>query len=427
MEFIFILILSINNICIAQESKDTISLNFKQAEELFLKNNFVLLANYYNIDIAKAAVEQARLFNNPTIFSEINAYNSINNTWFYTRKFQDPSSGAQYYGTYSLQINQLILLAGKRSKLVNLAKANVALNKAAFDDVLRQLRNQLFITFTNLAFDAQSIELYQEEETRISTLVEIEKIALSKGAASGYELTRLQFELQDMQNQIKLLQNQYADDYSTFLLLLNPKDSTYYLTEELIPNLSTTINLSQVVDSALKNRPDLILANAQLEVSNLDLKLQKASKVPDLTIGATFDRAGGAYLNYTGLNIALPLPVFNRNQGVIKQAAIRVEQSKTLLNQTNYTVSQEANNAFLKLNNSLTEKYKVQEGYEISLQNISIQASENYNKRVIGLIDFLDKIHTYRNAKINLLNLQLDILQAQNNINYTTNALFFKF
>lgn len=410
-----------------QQLADTTIINFKQAEELFLKNNFILLANHYNIDIASAAVEQAKLFSNPTIFAEINAYNPINRTWFFTNKYNDPSTGSTYYGSYSFQINQLIQLAGKRSKLVNLAKANVSLNKAAFDDIIRQLHNQLFISFTNLTYDIQALKLYQEEEIRIASLVDIEKYAVQKGAASGYELTRLQFELQDMQDQIKTIQNRLTDDNTTFMLLLNDSSKTAYIPEAINLRNNNLPNLSQITDSALVNRPDLILATTQVDISNLNLKVQQANKIPDLTIGATYDRFGGAYLNYTGLNVALPLTIFNRNQGGIKQAKFGVEQSKILLNQSNFSVKQDVNNAFFKLSNLLSEKNKIQDGYEASLQNISIKATESYNKRVIGLLDYLDKIHTYRNAKINLLSLQLEILQAQNNINFTSNTLFYKF
>ncbi|MGZ4041179.1 MAG: TolC family protein, partial [Bacteroidia bacterium] len=54
---------------------DTVPVTLNDAEEQFLKNNYLLLAQKYNVDASKALVRQARLFNNPNIYYENSIYN----------------------------------------------------------------------------------------------------------------------------------------------------------------------------------------------------------------------------------------------------------------------------------------------------------------------------------------------------------------
>ena len=93
---------------------DTVAITLQQAEERFLKNNLQLLAARFNIDAAKAAVVQAELWNNPNISIEQNAYNKFTKRYFDVTKT----------GNTDIQLQQLILLAGKRDKQIRLAEIN---------------------------------------------------------------------------------------------------------------------------------------------------------------------------------------------------------------------------------------------------------------------------------------------------------------
>ncbi|HAK77506.1 MAG TPA: TolC family protein, partial [Runella sp.] len=54
---------------------DSLRLSLSQAEQQFVQKNFVLLAQKYNVNVAEAAKEQAKLWYNPNLFVETNLYN----------------------------------------------------------------------------------------------------------------------------------------------------------------------------------------------------------------------------------------------------------------------------------------------------------------------------------------------------------------
>lgn len=404
---------------------DTVSMSFADAQQLFIKNNFLLLAQRYNTDIARAAKKQAKLWSNPVFFAEINAYNPHTKTWFNTGSYTDPATGATNYGTYDLQLNQLVQTACKRNKLIALAETNVKLQEAAFEELMRQMRLDLFNAYTNLSFNQQIVELLQKEQKRISDLVDVEKIAMSKGAVSGYEVTRLQYELQDLQAQINAYKDAVSDGQAALNLFFCNKSYVYYKAGALPLMADKELNVAQLRDSALQNRPDIKTARYSLDQNNLNLKLQRATNAPDLIFGAHYDRNGGAYLNYSGVNVSMPLPVFNQNKGNIQSAKIQVLQAQTNQQYVEVSIGQDVYNSYEKYKHVLDLQNQLQDGYEESLKHISREATENYNKRTIGLLDYIDKSRTYRNAKINLMQLETNLLQSKQYINYTCNSNIF--
>ena len=113
-----IIILLFTQSCYGQSklSIDTISLNLPDAEAIFLKNNLSLLAQQFNISAQKAFILQARLYPNPSINVVQGAYNTQAGKWFQTGK----------EGEEAVQIQQLILLAGKINKQVKIAESNAS-------------------------------------------------------------------------------------------------------------------------------------------------------------------------------------------------------------------------------------------------------------------------------------------------------------
>jgi cobalt-zinc-cadmium efflux system outer membrane protein len=419
----------------AAQTVDTVKVTFTQVEEIFLRNNYSLLAQRYNITASEGAIRQARLWNNPLFFIESNLYDPVNGKFF---NYGPINTGAKtgdnfqwgdkkpVNGTLSVQLNQLLLLAGKRSKMVHLAEDNKDIQLAVFSDLLRALHYELYSAFILLHYDIESINILREEESQLVRLIGIEEIALSKGAVSGYEVTRLQFELQDIRKSIKEQQDEEADDENSLRTLLSSDPFSFYLPQIPQEGPEPTLFVSQLVDSALTNRPEMKITSYTLDYNKTNVSLQRAYAVPDLTVGGTYDRSGNAYYNYTGLNMAINLPLFNRNQGNIRIAEQQFQQSQIQRKQTEFNIKEDVVRAYQKWQNSLQQKNLIQPRYQQNLQDISQSATESYNKRAIGLLDYLDKIKTARSAQLNLFSLEQSLFLSQENIKFITKTKVFK-
>lgn len=408
------------------QATDTTAITFREAEALFLRKNYQLLAQQFNIHAAEAAVRQARLWNNPTVFVETNAYNPTNKKTFSLGetpfKWYD---GTVLQGQLQVQINQLFLLAGKRSKMVELSRTNQAIQESVFVDLMRCLHFELYQAFIALYYDQQSIGILQEEERQLTRLIRIELIALEKGAISGYEVTRLQFELQDIRKSIKEYLDQVAEDESNLKMLVASDPNVYYRPVVGEPSLPSSAFIEQLIDSAMVNRPEMKISGLGVAYNQTNLRLQKAYAIPDLNLGANYDRSGNAWYNYSGVNVAFNLPLFNRNQGNIKVAQQQVQQSELLQQSTTLRIKQEVVTAYQKLQNSLVQKRSIDPKYEQNLQNLSQTATDKYNERIISLLDFLDKIKTARLAQLNLFSANESLALAKEYVNFVTHSKVF--
>ncbi|CAN5344183.1 TolC family protein [soil metagenome] len=406
---------------------DTIRQSLPQLEQKFVERNFQLIAQRYQIDIADAAITQAGLRPNPNLWFQGNLYNPGTHKFLqYGPPSQaDKDAGIYNSGYYAVQLQQVILLAGKRSKLVALAESNKSLARLAFRDIMRTLHYQLYTTYANLFYDLQGLNLFDEEIARQQRLLESYRIALRTGGVAAYEVTRLEVAIRDLQANSANYRTQIADDQATLRVLLRQPEKTFIMPTELPPLKTTLPALATALDSAQTNRPDISLSQEQINNAQRSVALEKARRTPDLTMGLLFEKYGNAYNNFTGFQLAMDLPVRNRNQGAIRSAETTLKSVTGGLENQQIVVQSDVLNAYDKLNTYYAQLNGRPDGYLDRIQNISIEATKAYNARTIGLLDYLDKIRTYQQAQLNNINLLNNLFNTQQLLNYTTNTRFF--
>src|SRR5882762_10163491 len=125
--FSLVMLFFITDALRAQPRHDTFRITLPDAEKMFLDSNLQLLAGRYNIDAGKALVIQARLWPNPNFSIGHTLYSGTLNKFFPTGANDETTVG----------LSQLILLAGKRNKQVQIAQAGVKLTEYQFFDLLR--------------------------------------------------------------------------------------------------------------------------------------------------------------------------------------------------------------------------------------------------------------------------------------------------
>ncbi len=417
----------LNPIAVRAQTADTLRLSLSQLEQQVLERNFQLLAQRYQVNVAEAAITTAGLRPNPNLFFQQTFYNPNTHQFFpYGKNSEADLAAGQYNkGAFAVQLQQVILLAGKRSKLVALAESNRALAQLAFRDILRTIRFQLYSTYANLYYDLQALTLFRAEEGRQERLIESSRIALRTGGIAPYELLRLEAALRDLRANIANYQGQIADEQGTLRVLLR-QTGTAFILPTTVPTTTPALPvLATAIDSALTNRPDNAVAQEQINYAQRSLSLEKARRTPDLTLGAYYERYSNAFTNYTALQAQMDLPVRNRNQGNIRAAELNLKSAQAGTENQQAIVQSDVLSAFSKLQNYYDQQATLPADYEARLQNISAEATQTYNARIIGLLDYLDKIRTYQSAQLNLINLRNNLFQAQQQFNYATNTRFF--
>ena len=413
------------NITYAQEhrplpSPDTLRLDLRQAEKMFLENNLQLLAQKYSIDSARAAIITAKLFDNPQFGFSSGLYNPVSN------KFFDYSGGN---GEVSMQLSQLIKTAGKRNKNIQLAKTGVALTEYQFSDLLRTLEYTLRNDFFNIYYLRETQKVYDAEIGSLQKTSTAYAEQLKKGNVSVMDLVRIQSQQYTLQAELATLQNNIDDVESELKLLLRVKATIYVVPEYAVTEdkqqTVTDISLQSLVDSAYQNRADLKIARTAVTFNQQNLALQKALAVPDLNIDLGYDRLGSYVNNYNSIGIDFPLPFFSRNQGNIKQAKLGIQSSQIQLESAQDAVESQITNSYIgavraeRLLNSFDPKFAGNINYLIG------EVTKNFQAHNISLLEFTDFYDSYKQNVVQLNNLRFNRMSQLEQLNFTTGTRIF--
>jgi cobalt-zinc-cadmium efflux system outer membrane protein len=392
---------------------DTLKLGIKEAEKEFLQNNLTLLAQHYNIDNASAQVITAKLFANPDFNFSNGVYAS-----------QVPHA----YNEQTYGISQVITTAGKRNKNIQLAQLGVTQVKYQFFDLLRTLKYTLRNDFYTIYFQEQSAKVYTEEINSLSKTMVAFKEQYAKGNIAQKEVLRIQSQLYSLQSEYNDLLLNIDATQSEFKLLIKAKPSAYILPDMQIdsqmPKLES-VPYQKLLDSAYVNRYDLQAAKSAITYSDINLKLQTATAVPDFSLSLNYDKLGAYGQNFLGAGIEFNLPFFNRNQGGIKQARIAVDQSKVQLqSQQDQVESDVATNYAGALR--LQQLYATFDpAFKQDFTHLIQEVYKNYEKRNINLLEFLDFYDSYKTNTLQLNNMQLHKYTSLEQLNYVTGTPFF--
>jgi cobalt-zinc-cadmium efflux system outer membrane protein len=399
-----------------QNSADTLRLTVKQAEDRFIKNNLQLIIQRYNIDNASAQIITARLFQNPDF--------SFNNGIYANDVTEGPA-----YKEQAFSISQLFYTAGKRNKNIQLAKIGVEQSRDQFFDLLRTLKFTLRSDFYSIYYQQQSAKVYDEEIDALTKTLAVYKQEYGKGNVAEKEVLRIQAQLYSLQAEYEGLASCIDTLQSEFNILIKAPVNvvvTPVVDDSLVDKISiATVPYQRMLDSAYVNRYDLRYAKTTMAYNDMNLQMQKATAVPDVSFSVNYDKLGSYANNFLGAGIEFNLPFFNRNQGNIKQARIAIDQSKVQFQIQQEQVESDVATSYKtamrveKLYNGFDPKFKV------DFTHLVRQVLINYQERNIGLLEFLDYYDSYKTNVVQLNTILLNRITALEQLNYVTGTPFF--
>jgi cobalt-zinc-cadmium efflux system outer membrane protein len=409
-----------NLFAIAQPPQlDTLRLSLPQAEKLFLDSNFQLLAQRYNVDATKALVIQARLWPNPNFQIGHTLYSGTLKQWFPTGANDETVVG----------LSQLILLARKRNKQIQIAEANIQLSEFQFYDLLRTLKYTLRTDFFQIYYLRLSARVYDAEIKALQQITAAFAQQEGKGYIAEKEVVRIQAQLYSFQSEYNDLINQINDTESELRLILQTKPH-FFIDPEVdtlaLDGLSPDqYPLATLIDSAYHNRTDLQIARANTKINQLNYNYQKALAWPDLTLSLGYDEAGSFLYNYYGISASIDLPFFNRNQGNIKNAKLLINSTQATEKSTQATVDENVARSLQKAFDEQRLARNIDPKFFASFERLMEQVLINYQKRNISILDFLDFYDSYKQNTLQVNNIRFNRVSAFEDINYYTGTNFF--
>ena len=408
-----VLLLFLNQVVVAQKT-----VTLQDCESIFLEKNLVLLASHYNIDASKALIIQARIWDNPTLTADLNAYNPEQEKYFY-----NGSQGAKSFG-----IEQLIYLGGKKRNEVKLAQATAKQTELEFDELLRTLKFQLRKSFYTVYFNSKNLETIDRQLSHIEDLISSYSVQTQKGNLPLKDLVRLQSLFLNFKNDRIEVVNSTIEEQANLKLLLNES-------ENLVPTLTTTdfdkytkeisFDAKVLENLAIEARPDYLQQQKNIEINELNIKYQKSLAIPDLTLGLAYAQRGGAFDNQKNVTLGIPLPLWNKNKGNIQVAKTLLAQSKVEKQAFDLQLQTEIASNWNKWNESRKNYQLLNPKINADFEMVYKGILENFQKRNISLLEFTDFMESYNQAAIQMKELKKKLVLSGEEFNSTINKDLF--
>ncbi|MCB9249378.1 MAG: TolC family protein [Ignavibacteriales bacterium] len=370
----------------AQQGKDSVKNNYQkitlqEAVEVALKNNPNLTVNKYEIESLEKLKIQAGLTPNPEAGFEAED--------FLGRKELSGIKGSQY----TLSGSQIFELSCKKSSRIYLSETQIVSSKGEYEllkfDAVANVKATFILLYQIQRQSEQQSKFVELNEEMLKTISE----RVKAGRTSPAEESKVKVVLTNSQIKFDRLQRNYSSIQTQLNSLLGTTGQNLIPITDLFDSIATPTTREEVIDD-IEEIPSIKILENEINVRQAAIELEKSLAIPDLTVSG-----GVRYLNELKTNsfiagVSIPLPFFNRNQGNIASAEVRLEQMDAIINRRKLSVIARINTVYNNLlsahNNSLQLKNNIkpqaEKAYEITRQG--------YLQGRFAFIDLLDAQRT---------------------------------
>lgn len=388
-------------------SMPSMRLSLDETINLFLRQNFDLLMSKYGIEFSRGQQVTARLFPNP-----------VASMGLVSSPVQGRTLGNS--GQISSQIQQLFELAGKRGYRIESAAFGTQSSEAAFEDAVRQLGFSVKDGYYRIQLARRRLALAEENRDRFSRILEVNTIRFKKGYIAEVDLIRIRLQFIDFQSQViqAIQEAESARSDLRQLLRLSPV-TQLELTTELDYKRSDP-DIVRLRSIASETRPDVRVKRFTFSQRESELKLARAYRMPDVTVGAGYAVQGSNgpdNSNQMAFSLGLPLPLFNRNQGGIMQAEAALRTAEADLGKTLNEVDNQVDVAYRNLVESRRLVEAFLGGVLDDARSTFTIVERAYERGGATLLDLLDAARTSRTIQQSyieaLFNYQRNVIQLE--------------
>jgi outer membrane protein, heavy metal efflux system len=303
-------------------------LTLDAAIDRLVRENLDLRARYHEIPMADADVLTAGLRANPIVYadSQLIPYSR------YSRA--RPGGPTQYDANISHPVD----LSGKRQARTAVAVRAKRVLEAQYQDAVRLQIDGLASAFLDVLAAVENVHFARASVAGLDQVLDVTRRLRRRGVVGPDDVDRI-----EIQREAAAIGQDDAEEAlrrakrSLAVLLNLPLDraddlrlrGTIHDTYPPPPPVETLVRI------ALETRPDLVAYRLGVHRAEADVRLARANRFQDVYVQYqpyTFQDISpyglkGAHSWAVGL--AVPLPVYNRNQGNIHRAELNVSQTKT--------------------------------------------------------------------------------------------------
>ena len=355
------------------------TLTMDQALETAFANNPDLAAAKWEIGIAQGDRQQAGLIPNPEL------------SW----EAEDTRRNSR---TTTVMINQPIELGGKRGARIDVASRAQDAAGIELERKRNVLRADVIQAFYSSSTAQQRLLLSRQSLALAERGVRVAQGRINSGKSSPVEGTRAEVQLSEVRLELRRAERDEANAYQQLARIMGAPLPAFASVGESGRSMPTVPEPSLLLNR-IGETAELRLAKLQIDQREASLGLEKAQRIPDLTVsvGSQYDERERERVNVVGLS--MPIPLFNRNQGNVLAAARRTDQARDLRNASELRLRTEIQTALDQWMTANTEVTSFNQTILPAAQSAVDTATRGFEMGKFNFLDVLDAQRTLISAR----------------------------
>ena len=258
------------------------------------------------------------LWNNPQFATDL------------TRRHASAAAAAtQSYPEWTAGIAQTFEIAGQHGHRRRAAQLEAAAVEENIEEVRRQVRGDVELSFTRVLALQRRIDLEQEAIKTIEDSAAAVRKRVGAGEDSRLEGNLAAVEAERARNQLAILREELLQARADLAAVLQLPPASFPDVVGEFTVAPPAYSLDTLLASAA-SRPQWRALALREDAARSRLALERASAYPDVTVGLATGREGAldARERPTILSVSVPLPLFRRNATGIGRAASELTQAQ---------------------------------------------------------------------------------------------------
>lgn len=316
----------------------------EEALEKALAANPKLTAFKGKITTGKARLQQAGLYPNPDLAFELEGFGGSGN-------FQGTGNAER-----TLTIEQEVLLGGKIKKRRRVSAEEIENSRWEMKILEQDIRKEAKQAFIKAAGAQKAVKLQKDLVDLSRRVHEAVRQKVDAGKVPRIEAVKSEIELKNNRQSLQTLDRRLESARKNLASFWGSEEPDFgKVTADLgsLPDLPSFADL----ETGLRESPDIsrFQTRKKLEQARHDLAL--ARSMPDLKLSGGYRQIPETDDNAFIFEIAIPLQIFDRNQGNIKAADLATEQVADQQAAALNTLDKKLNNAY---QNALSAREEIQ-------------------------------------------------------------------
>lgn len=353
------------------------TLNKETALQRVLQNNPTYMAVLADIDAADGNRQQASLPLNPDAIFEVENFAGT-----------DELSGFDG-ADITLGIEQTIEMGGKRKNRKDIANLTYKITQQQAKAQALSLLAETDYAFARVAIAQERINLANKRLSLANKTHSIVKKRVSAAKSADIQHTKADIEQAAAEVAKRKAEKDVITAKNDLARILDITDTSNLDVNFDLSALPSLVDRQALLETLQNTAQYKALEFSKLQ-SQSSLDLAKSEATPNPTIGLGVRRFNGNDSTALVAGLSFPLPVFNRNQGGIKEAKANMLKADAERHASRLSLRQSAIQSWEDLATSLDEAKRYQDEIIPSAHKAYEQAEYGYSRGAFGFLDLLD-------------------------------------